>query len=157
MSKTIILKSSDGESFEVDEAVALECQTIKNMIEDDCTENGIPLPNVNSATLSKVIEYCKKHVEASAEDKEMYGSNVDTELKTWDKDFVKVDQPVLFDLILAANFLNIPGLLDLTCKTVADMMRGKTVNELRTLFNIKNDYTAEEEAEIRQENPWAFE
>ncbi|KAM7518402.1 hypothetical protein LguiB_017364 [Lonicera macranthoides] len=37
---------SNGEVFEVDETVALESQTIKHMIEDDCADNGIPLPNV---------------------------------------------------------------------------------------------------------------
>lgn len=57
----------------------------------------------------------------------------------------------------AANYLNIGGLLDLMCKTVADMMRGKTPEDMRTLFNIKNDYTPEEEAEVRRENAWAFE
>lgn len=107
MSKKIILKSSDGESFEVDEAVALKCGTIKNMIEDDCTENGVPLSNVNSATLALVIEYCKKHVEAAdkakAGDQDIYGANKDTELQTWDQDFVKVDQPALFDLILVSH------------------------------------------------------
>ncbi|MCP6508470.1 hypothetical protein NL478_27275, partial [Klebsiella pneumoniae] len=56
--KMITLKSSDGEEFEVEEAVAMESQTIRHMIEDDCADNGIPLPNVNSKILSKVIEYC---------------------------------------------------------------------------------------------------
>ena len=59
----ITIKSSDGETFEVEEAVALQSQTIKHMIEDDCADSGIPLPNVTSKILSKVIEYCKKHVE----------------------------------------------------------------------------------------------
>ncbi|KAJ0237508.1 SKP1-like protein 4 [Hirschfeldia incana] len=160
MSKKIILISSDGQSFEVDEAVARECGTIKNAIEDKCTDNGIPLANVTSATLAKVIEYCKKHVEAAAKasagDKDIYGSNEDIELKTWDDDFVKVDQPLLFDIILAANYLDVPGLLDLTCQTVADMMRGKTPDEIRTIFHIKKDYTPEEEAAVREENAWAF-
>ena len=64
--KMITLKSSDGEEFEVEEAVAMESQTIRHMIEDDCADNGIPLPNVNSKILSKVIEYCNKHVHAAA-------------------------------------------------------------------------------------------
>ncbi|KAK9220464.1 hypothetical protein WN943_009115 [Citrus x changshan-huyou] len=88
-SKKITLKSSDGEAFEVDEAVALESQTIKHMIEDDCADNGIPLPNVTSKILSKVIEYCKKHVEASKSD-DRATSGVDDDLKAWDTDFVKV-------------------------------------------------------------------
>uniref|UniRef100_A0A453M6X7 SKP1 component POZ domain-containing protein n=1 Tax=Aegilops tauschii subsp. strangulata TaxID=200361 RepID=A0A453M6X7_AEGTS len=63
--KMITLKSSDGEEFQVEEAIAMESQTIRHMIEDDCADNGIPLPNVDSKILSKVIEYCKKHVQAS--------------------------------------------------------------------------------------------
>ncbi|GMY28212.1 SKP1-like protein 1B [Fagus crenata] len=154
-SRKITLKSSDGETFEVEEVVALESQTIKHMIEDDCADNGIPLPNVTSKILSKVIEYCKKHVESpKAEDRV---ASVDEELKTWDAEFVKVDQATLFDLILAANYLNIKNLLDLTCQTVADMIKGKTPEEIRKTFNIKNDFTPEEEEEVRRENQWAFE
>ncbi|KAF8405430.1 hypothetical protein HHK36_010336 [Tetracentron sinense] len=152
-SKKVTLKSSDGETFDVDEAVALESQTIKHMIEDDCADNGIPLPNVTSKILSKVIEYCKKHVETpKSEDR-----GIDEELKNWDAEFVKVDQITLFDLILAANYLNIKRLLDLTCQTVADMIKGKTPEEIRKTFNIKNDFTPEEEEEVRRENQWAFE
>ena len=152
--KKITLKSSDNETFEVDEIVALESQTIKHMIEDDCADNGIPLPNVTSKILSKVIEYCKKHIETpKTEDR----SSADEELKNWDTEFVKVDQATLFDLILAANYLNIKNLLDLTCQTVADMIKGKTPEEIRKTFNIKNDFTPEEEEEVRRENQWAFE
>ncbi|KAF8406619.1 hypothetical protein HHK36_008709 [Tetracentron sinense] len=152
-SKKVTLKSSDGETFDVDEAVAVESQTIKHMIEDNCADNGIPLPNVTSKILSKVIEYCKKHVETpKIEDR-----GIDEELKNWDAEFVKVDQATLFDLILAANYLNIKSLLDLTCETVADMIKGKTPEEIRKTFNIKNDFTPEEEEEVRRENQWAFE
>ncbi|KAG8076411.1 hypothetical protein GUJ93_ZPchr0006g45070 [Zizania palustris] len=154
--KMITLKSSDGEEFDVDEAVAMESQTIRHMIEDDCADNGIPLPNVNSKILSKVIEYCNKHVHAASKPS-ANNSTSGEDLKNWDADFVKVDQATLFDLILAANYLNIKGLLDLTCQTVADMIKGKTPEEIRKTFNIKNDFTPEEEEEIRRENQWAFE
>lgn len=94
----IVLKSSDGETFEVDEAVALESQTIKHMIEDNCADTSIPLPNVTSKILAKVIEYCKRHVEASKSSDGEKSS--DEDLKAFDADFVKVDQATLFDLIL---------------------------------------------------------
>lgn len=68
-----------------------------------------------------------------------------------------MDQGVLFELILAANYLNIKSLLDLTCLTVANMIKGKTPEEIRKTFNIENDFTPEEEEEVRRENQWAFE
>ncbi|KAL5196408.1 hypothetical protein ABZP36_010038 [Zizania latifolia] len=160
--KMITLKSSDDQEFEVEEAVAMESQTIRHMIEDDCADNGIPLPNVNSKTLSKVIEYCNKHAHAASKPSDDANASANNstsgeDLKNWDADFVKVDQATLFDLILAANYLNIKGLLDLTCRTVADMIKGKTPEEIRKTFNIKNDFTPEEEEEIHRENQWAFE
>ena len=42
----------------------------------------------------------------------------------WDAEFVKVDDETLFNLILAANYLDIKSLLDLTCKAVADEIKG---------------------------------
>lgn len=98
--KKVTLKSSDGEAFEVDEVVALESQTIKHMVEDDCADSGIPLPNVTSKILARVIEYCKKHVEASSSGEKP----TEEELKQWDAEFVKVDQATLFDLILVSFF-----------------------------------------------------
>ncbi|KAL3624228.1 SKP1-like protein 4 [Castilleja foliolosa] len=89
-------------------------QTIKHMIEDGCADNIIPLPNVTGIILSKVIEYCKRHVDdcapASAYNTDDEPSSTlisDAELKAFDAEFIKVDQPTLFDLILAANYLNI--------------------------------------------------
>ncbi|OWM83965.1 SKP1-like protein 1 [Punica granatum] len=157
LKKMITLRSSDGETFEVEESVAVESQTIKHMIEDDCADSVIPLPNVSSKILSKVIEYCKKHVESAAAAGTENDKTAEDTLKAWDAEFVKVDQSTLFDLILAANYLNVTGLLNSTCQTVADMIKGKTPEEIRKTFNIKNDFTPEEEEDVRRENQWAFE
>ena len=69
-----------------------------------------------------------------------------------DKFLGQVDQGTLFELILAANYLDIKGLLDVTCKTVADMIKGKTPEEIRKTFNIKNVFTPSEEEQVRKEN-----
>uniref|UniRef100_A0A803LSS4 SKP1-like protein n=1 Tax=Chenopodium quinoa TaxID=63459 RepID=A0A803LSS4_CHEQI len=139
--KKVTLRSSDKDTFNVDEKAAMLSQTIKNMIEDlgDSTD-PIPLHNVTSKILAKVIEYCNKH----ANDDNSESSNND-ELKQWDKDFLN-----------AANYMDIKSLLDLTCQCVADMIKGKTPEEIRKTFHIKNDFTPEEEEEVRKENQWAF-
>ncbi|KAM7473604.1 hypothetical protein LguiB_020847 [Lonicera macranthoides] len=151
--KMIVLRSSENETFEVEEAVAVMSQTIKRMIEDDTSaDTSIPIPKVTSKILAKVIEYCKKHVETPES-----GDEADEdELKSFDADFVKVDKQTLFDLIIAANYLTIKSLLDLTCQTAADMIKGMTGEEIRKFFNISSP-TPEEEEENRRENAWAFE
>eukprot|EP00736_Rhodelphis_marinus_P012271 Rmarinus@m.7828 len=144
---TVRLSSSDNEVFDVDREVAMMAHTIKDLLDDTDEDHTIPLPHVTSKILIKVIEYCRYHTE--------HKDAPADESKQWDEEFVKVDQATLFYLILAANYLNIKSLLDLTCKTVADMIRGKTAEEIRQQFNIKNDFTPEEEEEVRRENTWA--
>lgn len=99
----------------------------------------------------QVIEYCKYHHRAENE------LLPEDEKNVWDKEFVKVDDETLFNLILAANYLDIKSLLDLTCKTVADEIKGKTPEQIRVRFNIKNDFTPEEEEEVKRENAWCEE
>merc|ERR1712117_96521 len=68
-----------------------------------------------------------------------------------------VNAAILKKVILAANYLDIKGLLDVTCKTVANMIKGKTPEEIRKTFNIKNDFTPSEEEQVRKENEWCEE
>lgn len=35
------------------------------------------------------------------------------------------------------------------------MIKGKSAEEIRKTFNITNDFTPEEEAQIKKENDWA--
>lgn len=130
-----------------------EWQTIKHMIEDDYATNEIPLPNVTSRILAKVIEYCKKHVEATSSEEKPS----ETDLKAWDDEFVKVDLAMWFELILAANYLNIKSLLEILFQSVAESIKDKKPEEIRKIFNVENDFTPEEEEKIREEFHWAFE
>eukprot|EP00253_Pinus_taeda_P009152 PITA_09152 len=157
----VTLKSSDDELFDVTEAVAFESQTIKYIIEDTGTANAILLPNVSSKILSKVIEYCKYHVEAHKAEHEKSRLGIKNSLKSIMPLCSTLSCFVaLFSNVVqmhAANYLNIKNLLDLTFQTVADMIKGKTPEEIRKTFNIKDDFTPQEEEEVRLENEWVFE
>ncbi|KAJ6123560.1 SKP1 component dimerization [Penicillium samsonianum] len=143
----ITLTSSDGVDISVERTTAERSVLIKNMLEDlgDSGE-AIPIPNVNEAVLKKVIE-C-----ASDDDDNRRKT---TDIDEWDQKFMQVDQEMLFEIILAANYLDIKALLDVGCKTVANMIKGKSPEEIRKTFNIQNDFTPEEEDQIRRENEWA--
>ena len=126
----IKLQSSDGEIFPVDVLIAKQSVTIKTMLEDlgmdEEDEEEVPLPNVNAATLKKVIQWASYHKDDPPlpEDDDNKEKRTD-DISSWDTDFLKVDQGTLFELILAANYLDIKGLLDVCCKTVANMIKGE--------------------------------
>ncbi|KAH8087492.1 putative negative regulator sulfur controller-3 [Filobasidium floriforme] len=161
----VMLTTSDNETYDVEKDVAVRSVLIANMMEDIGDVNApIPLPNVTSNVLKKVLEYCDYHKsdplpvasDPSADVAEEARRRT-SEVGEWDAKFIQVDQEMLFEIILAANYLDIKPLLDLGCRTVATMIKGKSPEEIRKLFHIKNDFTPEEEAQIRRENEWAEE
>lgn len=145
----IVIVSLDNKEFCIPIEVANMSETIKHLIEDTGVDIPIPIPNVDQKILTKIIEYCQYHVNPPTTDPE--------EVKNWDQAFVTVDQDTLFSLILASNYLDIKPLLDLTCQTVANSIKGKTPEQVRQIFNIKNDFTPEEEEQVRRENEWCEE
>jgi S-phase kinase-associated protein 1 len=154
----IKLLSSDGATIVVDQEVAERSVLIKHMLEDvGEVEDAIPIPNVNEAVLKKVIEWCEHHKgdAPTTNEDESDSRKRSTDIEEWDQKFMQVDQEMLFEIILAANYLDIKPLLDVGCKTVANMIKGKSPEEIRKTFNIQNDFTPEEEEQIRRENEWA--
>ncbi|XP_021958177.1 S-phase kinase-associated protein 1 [Folsomia candida] len=158
----VILQSSDNENFTVSLEVAKMSATVKTLLEDlgyaEDKPDTIPLPNVRGEILRLVVNWCNQHKNDTPlpEDDEGREKRTD-DISPWDQEFLRVEQPILFDLILAANYLDIKGLLDVCCKTVANMIKGKTPEEIRKTFNIKNDFSPAEEEQIRKENEWCEE
>ena len=172
MSHTLIIPhphqqiSKEGDLFEVPISVAkmsaLVETTIDDEDDDDDDENGgggaeIPLPNVKGAVLAKVIEYCTHYTnveEMAAISTPLKSSKIEEVVQQWYADYVKVEQVMLFELVTAANFMDIKPLLDLTCFAVSVLIKGKSAEEIRKIFNISSDFTPEDEAQVREENKW---
>jgi S-phase kinase-associated protein 1 len=164
MSQQIKLQSNEGDIFTVDLKTAKMSNTVKTMLEDlgfddSKKDETVPLPRVSSDILKLIIDWSTHH-----KDEKVYENNNDDykerridDIPKWDVDFLKVDQSTLFEIILAASYLDINDLLEVGCQTVANMMKGKTPEEIRKIFNIENDLTPEEEDEIRKENEWCEE
>ncbi|CBH17573.1 Cyclin A/CDK2-associated protein [Trypanosoma brucei gambiense DAL972] len=165
-----ILESNDPTpvKFKVRREAAMMSGLLKDMLED---QNGgdpiIPIPNVSARTLKLVIKYMEHHHKERADPIEKpLKSNIEKIISPWDHDFLYTElvkdhdekqHEVLIDVIMAANFLNVRDLLDLTCACVANMIRGKSAEQIRELFNIESDFTPEEEEKIREENRWCEE
>jgi S-phase kinase-associated protein 1 len=158
MSKTVYLVPPEGVKIEVPRQVAEMSVLIREMLADDEEETEeIPLPNVSRDILELVISFCQHHVNNPMADieKPLKSNNMSEVVEDpWDAEFIDVEQATLFNIILAANYLDLPSLLDLSCAKVASMIKGKSPEEIRKTFNIVNDFTPEEEAQVREENKW---
>lgn len=172
--QNVVLVSVEGERFTVERKIAERSLLLKNYLndmhdtnlqgdnsdtededEEDDEEIVMPVPNVRSSVLQKVIEWAEHHKDSNFPDEDDDDSRKSAPVDAWDREFLKVDQEMLYEIILAANYLNIKPLLDAGCKVVAEMIRGRTPEEIRRTFNIVSDFTPEEEAAIRRENEWA--
>eukprot|EP00571_Detonula_confervacea_P010313 CAMPEP_0172300016 /NCGR_PEP_ID=MMETSP1058-20130122/2196_1 /TAXON_ID=83371 /ORGANISM="Detonula confervacea, Strain CCMP 353" /LENGTH=179 /DNA_ID=CAMNT_0013009671 /DNA_START=36 /DNA_END=575 /DNA_ORIENTATION=+ len=161
---TIKLISRTGDPFELPYVAARLSQTVKDAqpCEDD-DENESPedveIVKVDTPCLEKVVEFLKhynedalKEIKTPLEDNTFDG----VVQQVWYRDFVKgVDQPMLFDLVTAANFMAIQPLLDLTCLQVSCQLMGKSAEEIRVILNIPK-LTADEEAKARENHRWIF-
>jgi S-phase kinase-associated protein 1 len=117
--------------------VANMSELVKTMMDEDADEDDgpteIPLPNVKAQVLRKVIEFCEHHLQEPMTEieKPLKSQNMADVVQKWYADFVDLEQVLLFELILAANYMDIKPLLDLTCATVASMIKGKTVSRVQ--------------------------
>jgi len=155
---TLVSQDPD-KKVKVTRKVAIMSELVKTMCDNDTEEKEIPLPNVKGEVLEKVVSYMTYHADNPAKEieKPLKSANMGEVVSQWDADFVDVDQELLFELILAANYMDIKPLLDLTCAKVASMIKGKSPEQIRKTFNIHNDFTPEEEEAVRAENKWAEE
>lgn len=131
--------------------------TIANMLDDidDDVESDIPIPNIKGDIMKRVVDFCAEHPDAPLNPTDEQQLEMRTKpLEGWDLDFVRVPLATLFEMILAANFLDLKPMLDVTCKAVAEMIKGKTPDEIKKVFGVDGEFTQEEKEQVLRDNPW---
>ncbi|XP_017138711.1 S-phase kinase-associated protein 1-like [Drosophila miranda] len=138
---TIKLQSSNGEDFDVDVRF-LKCSgIIKGLLEDgdkeDKKKEPLVLLNVNSDILRLVLIWAEYHKDdpEPPEDEAAFERSTD-DIIPWDNEFLKVEQSTLVELMLAANYMDIKGLMHLIAKHLANMIKGKIPEQIRQTFHI---------------------
>ena len=161
---SIKIQTSDLKQSSIKEDLYKYSEYLNNLVEtskDISGENeddlSIKLDNIDSSVFFKITEFLELY------NKDPF-QKIDKPLKSDDlsycvgKEYINfldtMEMELLFEVIKAANFLEIESLLDLTCAKVATMLKGKSVEEIRETFGIENDFTPEEEEEIKKENAW---
>lgn len=139
-SATIKLVSKDHKTIEVDRKCMLVSTVIKTSLEGEPTATEVPVPGVNFEELQRVVEYCVHH-----DGKEGHiplqplRSKVmkDVCQDAWDADFIdRVGEckQKLYDLILAANYMDIKSLLHVGCAKVATLIKGQPLEKIKDIL-----------------------
>jgi S-phase kinase-associated protein 1 len=147
--KLVRLSVHEGDVIEVATDIINKSSLVQSMIDDaPDSDEVIPLPNVKKVILEKIVTFCTyaKDNPTPEIEKPLRSSNLADVVPQWYAQFVELEQETLFELILAANYMDIKPLLELSCAKVASMIKGKSIPEIRKFFNIENDFTPEEEA-----------
>ena len=136
----IILISSESNPVEIKAKAAKRSNLIKEFIKD-FPENNIPLNSINYKTLLKIKEYLE-HYENS-EPKEIRQPLPKKDFKnivdSWDYNFIDLQNETIFEIMLAANYMDIRPLLNLTCAKIASEITGKNEQQIRDLFKMGKD------------------
>ncbi len=157
--KIITLVSSDGDKVQISEKAARRSQLIKGIIDDYPDDPEVPLHNVKSDILQKIVLYLEnyKDTEPKEIEKPLPTNNFNECVEAWDYQFIDLELDVIFQIILAANYMDIKPLMELASSKVASIIKGKSPEDIRKTFNIQNDFTPEEEAQLIEENQWCNE
>ena len=115
----IKLISKDGKDFFTTKKNAFVSNLIKTSVDTDTTATEIPLPGVKSDALEVIINYMNHHLgtEPPIVEKPLRSKIMKDVCKdSWDATFIDTigeNRQQLYDLILAANYLDIKSLLHL--------------------------------------------
>eukprot|EP00808_Paulinella_micropora_P020684 g47307.t1 len=115
----------------------------------------VQLLYIEASILEKIVQWMVYHIDKPPP--QLSRPLVSSSLKecgvdSFDVRFVDTDQATIFRLMLAANYMDINDLLVLACAKLASWIRGKSPEQVRRTFNIRSDYTLEEEEQIRREH-----
>lgn len=149
----IKVTSSDNQTFEAEEKVLFQSALIKNIVSDlDNSDQEIPLANVTGCILKKIIKYAEHHKDDEPVKEEAPTNSAIAD--KWDIEFMNLPKDTILEIILAANYLDMENLLNLGCKTVANMIKGKSAKEIREILELpedENENDSDTEKEITEE------
>ena len=159
------LISSEGETIKVEARTAAMSELVNSILIDDDSdviEQEIPLPNVKTTVLTKVVEFCNYHV-ANGPMKNIEipikSANMKKIVGEWDANFIDsvyegVGGCTYDELMEAAHYMDIGMLEDLVGVKIASMLYSQTPDEMCQTLNIVNDMTPEEKEKVEAESKW---
>jgi len=145
----LFLVSKDGDKFIVPRRIANQTKLISTALENDEKVTEIPIPGISSSILKLVIEFLEirdtwvqqKGSEPKKIDKPLRSKSmkdvVDNKEEADYIDRIGNNRQQLYDLILAANYIDIDSLLHLGCAKVASLIKGEPIEKIKDILSVQ--------------------
>jgi S-phase kinase-associated protein 1 len=137
--RLVKLSSSDGRIFPPVTFDVVSLSSFVAAAAEFCNDEEIDVcvPNVRAEVLSLIICFCHHHKAEPITIEKPHCSNDIYELvPKWYADFVvNMERAMFFDLMAAANFMEIHPLIELTCLVASIIFTGKSASAIRSVFN----------------------
>jgi S-phase kinase-associated protein 1 len=144
----IRLESKDKKGFRVERKHAFISTLVKTSVENDDKSDEIPIPGVTANILELVVNYMNEHkgVEPPIIEKPLKSKVMkDNCPHKWDAEYIdKIgdeNRQTLYNLILAANYMDIKSLLYLGCAKVASLIKGQPLEKIKEILDPEGKYT----------------
>jgi S-phase kinase-associated protein 1 len=148
---TLKLKSKDQQEFDVSIKNASISKLVKTSLDSEPDVASLDMPGVSGAILKLIIEYMEHHqgTEPPIVEKPLRSNKMTEVVKDkWDGEWIdKIgdDRQKLYDLILAANWMDIKSLLHLGCAKVASLIKGKPLEQIKTILSAGGNGEAQQQ------------
>jgi S-phase kinase-associated protein 1 len=107
--------TSDCRYFHLEKAIYEKSKLLSQFFDEFGNDQVVPLPNIHSHILNKIIKYTTEDV------------------------LIQETREDLFAIANATDYLQMDELLDETCKEIAELLKGKSPKEIRSILDIEEN------------------
>ena len=135
----IQISSCEGNIYKISKKAAMRSGIIKGMIEDFPDDISFPMKSIKGNILEKIKEYLIHYKDEEPQKIEipLKSNNFSECINNWDFNFLGNDIDIIFDLLEAANYMDIKPLHELVSAYLGSNIRGINSNSILKDFEIE--------------------
>ena len=153
----IQISSSEGKIINISKKAANRSGILKGMMEDFPDELSFPMKTIKGNILEKIKNYLMHYKDEEPQEIEipLKSNNFSECVNNWDFNFLGSDIDTIFDLLEAANYLDIKPLHELVSAFLGANIRGINSNSIIKDFEIDiNELTDKEKEEMMNDKKY---
>jgi len=147
---TLVSGGDKPETFNIDRKSCELSEYIQTILIGDTDAVTIPTPQVPSRTLKLVVDYLKQHKGKEPDPLPCPVRAVNMNQicsEQWDATWIdKFDRKTIFEIILAANYMDIKPLLHLGCAKIATEIKKLDQKEINKIIEEEEKYRREHQS-----------